>query len=229
MFVRESLFGLSGEAMGIVRQEAVFNGVLPSLERIANAISDICGLPVAIEDFPKPEQHELYEMHAFLSFVCDPENQVTVYSYSPGAVRRFHDTILEGTIPNFEKSVQGMNESPGEQSVYLSHEIGYEPSIFILTSLALEKLGGQLRNELSEEIRKKYNRQITPEMVNNRRKKKGKSNLAFGIVYILFFPLILVFGIISAIVSLPSAIMKAFGIGRTDGSSDKALKQRKKE
>src|SRR5262249_18087029 len=67
------------------------------------------------------------------------------------------------------KFAVGLNEPPSSQVAYLRSYIGHEPTLLMVTLIALEALGGRPREPLTFEDRQEYSKKITEEELTKRR------------------------------------------------------------
>jgi hypothetical protein len=142
--------------MGIVVTQVVFDGQAPELSSIAGKVAELSGLPLSVTDSGADVKAGLYDLHAYLAFACHPETPLRLHSYRAGAVKElYHQTFGEARRP-IAKCVQGLNEAPGTQTVYLHGYVGQEPTLLFVTELALEALGGRPRTPMAEEVRRDY-------------------------------------------------------------------------
>src|SRR5262245_40072835 len=156
--------------MGMVFGEVTFEGRGPTVDELAARITETCGLPVTIHP-PHAEDLDIYDQHGYVSFAAAPEEQLEVFSYKPGAAKKYYNDFME----DFEytptaKFAVGLNEPPGSQVVYLRSYIGHEPTLLMVTLIALEALGGKPREPLTFENRQGYSKKVTEEELAKRRK-----------------------------------------------------------
>ena len=201
--------------MGLVSGHVFFEGPSPELSRIADRISELCGQPVCATGSDEAVKGDLFDLHARLAFASEPSQQLEVYSYRPGAVRRFNDEALRDTgvwLP-----VQGLNEPPGSQVVYLRSHVGPDPTLLVVTLLALEALGGTLGRPLSAEERQKYGRLMTAEELRGRHRaaaRRGRAALAVGV---LLAPILMAFTAIQFVVTAPYLLWRGIRDRRRQG------------
>lgn len=157
--------------MTMVFGEVSFNDRAPTTETLRAKITEICGLPVSIHA-PAPGDLDIYDQHAYLSFDVAPEEQLEVFSYRPGAAKKFYNDFMEGYehLPTAKYSV-GLNEAPGTQTVFLRSFVGLEPTLYLVALIALEDLGGKSRDPTTEEDRREYAVRIAPDQLRERREK----------------------------------------------------------
>jgi hypothetical protein len=157
--------------MGMVFGEVTFDERGPTVEVLAAKITELCGLPVNVQ-LPGPGDLDIHDQHAFLSFNISQEEQLEVFSYRPGAAKKFYNDFMEGfeRLPTAKYAV-GLNEPPGTQVVYLRSYLGHEPTLMMVTVVALEALGGRPREPLTEDDRREYGVRIAAAELQRRREK----------------------------------------------------------
>jgi hypothetical protein len=154
--------------MGMVFGEVTFDRRGPTIEELAAKITDVCGLPVTIEP-PGHGDLNIYDQHAHLAFAASPEEKLEVFSYLPGAARKFYNEHLEGfTDLPIAKHAVGL-EPEGTQVVHLRSFLGYEPTLMAVAVLALESLGGRPREPIGDEYRREFAQKITEKQLAERR------------------------------------------------------------
>src|SRR5262245_28205880 len=108
--------------MTLVVQEVLFQGRAPEPARISEAITRLCGLPVALREARLDPEGGLYDLHAKVAFAADEQNSIEIYSYRPGAVREHHQQVTAGAPPLLGRQLrrmQGLDEPEGSQAVHL--------------------------------------------------------------------------------------------------------------
>lgn len=176
-----------GKAMCHMR----FEGSSPSPEAIAQKISQICGQSV---EYKASESSEFNRFKGVLFFTEFPEE------------------TIELRAPLRNRQI-GPNEKPsGEtlEEIVVDGYIMQEITLFMLTSLALERLGGQ-EETLSEKERDDgfyhdYDRPITSEELAKRFKTTRKRNRQLQplfILYIIFLPIIMLPSLLWMLISAP--------------------------
>jgi hypothetical protein len=203
--------------MGLVVAQVVFDGQAPELSRIAEKVTELSGLPLSVKDSGADLKADLYHLHAHLAFACEPKTQLELHSYRAGAVKEFYRrTCGDAPLP-MAQYVQGLNEAPGTQTVYLRGYVGQEPTLLFVTQLALEALGGRPRHPLSEELRREYGTPITATQLAARRRKMEKQLLATALVGVVLLPVLIplwLLGFALALVLMPWRIGKAYKLYR---------------
>ena len=206
--------------MGIAIQEVQFEGRAPVVLQIADAITRACGLRVIVAESSPEVKSELYELHANLAFECATQNTIEIFSYLPGSARELFGKLTAGTSPLLENQLQGMlsglNEPPGCQSVHLRGFVGQEPTLFIMTTIALEKLGGQIKHPLSEELRRTYSGLLTPDLLQHRQRKTRRQVFRAMALFILLLPINIPIFILDTIIMMPIRAWRAHRLVRQE-------------
>lgn len=171
--------------MGIIHSEIKFKNRTPTAREIAAQVTRIVGLEVAVTEEPRVAESDLYDVHAKLSFVASPKSPIEITSYRPGVLKE--RMSLEGTnLSPFAEMVEGANETPGSQSLYLRGYIGQEVTLYFAIELACEALGGQLGEPLPDDIRREYGRPIpVAELRRRHRKVERQGALMFCLLVVL--------------------------------------------
>jgi hypothetical protein len=198
--------------MGIVTAAVVFDGQAPELTRIVEKVTELSGLPLSVSESGADLKADLYDLHAHLAFACDPNALLVLHSYRAGAVKAFYRETFGDTPLPVARYVQGLNEAPGTQTVYLQSHIGQEPTLFFVTELALEALGGRPRSPIPEELRRDYGTPITPAQLEARRREVGRQTLGMVLVVVLLLPVLIPLwfvGLVLSVALLPWRLWKA--------------------
>src|SRR5439155_24802389 len=74
-------------AMGLVVTEVVFDGRAPALADVADRVTGMTGLPLAVAESGPDVRGDLFDLHAHLAFAGAPDTRLEVSAYRPGAVR----------------------------------------------------------------------------------------------------------------------------------------------
>lgn len=178
--------------MGILIQEVQFHGDLPDLARIGAAITQLCGLPVTITDSSPDVKGTLYAMHARVAFDCHRSNTIEVFSYRPGAVRQLYAQVTANVPPDLAeppRALLGVNEPEGTPSIHLRTYVGQEPTLLMVTTLALEALGGEIKRPVPEAARRTYSRLLTPAALKWRTRKLQALTVVAMIAFIVLLPI----------------------------------------
>lgn len=197
-------------AMGVVVSEIVFDGEAPELSAIADKVAALSGLPLSVAE----EDGDLYDLHAHLAFACAPQIQLEMHTYRAGAVKQLYQQTFGDVDLPIARCVQGLNEPAGTQAVYLRGYIGQEPTLLIVTILALEALGGRPRHPIGEEERRQYGSPITPAQLEERQRKLSKQMRLIVVVGLLLLPVLLPLWLIGFFVLLPWRIWKGYQLYR---------------
>jgi hypothetical protein len=200
-------------AMAVVSEEVTFDGRAPALSLIADKVSALSGLSVSVKDSGADVKGNLHDLHARLTFACAPEEQLELYAYRPGAVKEFAES-WPGPSAQF---LQGLHEPAGAQVVYLRSYNGLEPTLMVVTGLALEALGGRPRAPIPEDVRRAYGRPITAAQLEARRRKACKQAWGACLVGVALLPVLLplwLVGFALSLVLLPWRIWKAYQLYR---------------
>jgi hypothetical protein len=199
--------------MGVVATEAVFDGRAPQLSRIAAQVTEMTGLPVSVAESGPDVTGELYDLHGHLAFACAPGTGIELHSYRAGAAREFcRQTFGDAHFP-VARFVEGLNEPPGTQAVYVRGYVGQEPTLFFATLLALEALGGRPREPFSDEDRREYGSPISPAELEERRRKLTRHALPAVLIGLVLLPVLIplwVVGLLWFLVSMPWRIWRGY-------------------
>lgn len=211
--------------MGIVGTEVGFDGQAPELSRIAEKVTELSGLPLTVEESGADIKGDLFDLHGYLAFACAPERQLELHSYRAGAVKDFCEEAFEGADFPLANCVQGLHEPPGTQTVYVRGYVGQEPTLFFVTELALEALGGRPREPIPEDVRREYGAPITAAQLEERQRKVTRQGWLTLLVGVLLLPVLLplwLLGFLWMLVSLPWRIWTAYQVYRryTEGGDD---------
>ncbi len=198
--------------MGMFFGSVTFPGQAPDLARITAAVTERSGLALAVEESGADIKGGLHDMHARLAFACAPREQLELYSYRPGAVKAFSESVLVDVPFPTARFLQGMNELEGAQTVYLRASLGLEPTLLAFTLLALEALGGRLAHPFPEDLRRQYGAPVTVADLEERHRQLGKQARLAAAVVLLLLPVLIplwCLGFCLFLVMLPWYIGKA--------------------
>jgi hypothetical protein len=196
--------------MGVVVTEVDFENQAPDLSQIADKVAELSGLRVSVTESGADAKANLFDLHGYLGFACAPKTQVEVHAYRAGAVKEFcRDTFGDAHLP-VARCVQGLHEPPGTQTVYVRGYLGQEPTLFFVTTLALEALGGKARHPIDEEVRREYGMTITPEQLQERQRKLARQMWPTVLVGLLLLPLLIPLWLIGFVVTMPWRIWKGY-------------------
>lgn len=186
------------------------------MERIAAQVMEASGLPLTVCGSGAELRGRLYDMHAQLAFMQAPKTQVMLTSYRPGSVKELlQQQGMEG-VP-IAKVVQGAAEPPGTQTVYMKGYVGQEPALFWAVALALEVLGGRLREPISEEMRRKHGGRITPSELDRRHRQSRRKGMLSLVVGLLLLPVLIPVWALSIawyLLTLPWWLRKAYRVAK---------------
>jgi hypothetical protein len=202
--------------MGLVFDQVSFDGRAPDLLRIADKVTELCGLPVTVKQSGDDIKQNLYDQHGYIAFACAEQDKLELFSYRPGAVRQFYEESFEGLELPMAKFVTGLNEPAGTQVVYLRGTFGLE-TLMGVTALALEALGGRPSEPMEVPERREYGRRITEaELLQRRRRwqQQGRWALLIGVLLLpVSLPLFLL-GLLVTFALMPWRIWKAWQLTR---------------
>jgi hypothetical protein len=142
--------------MGLVKGEVRFPGDPPSLDSIAERVTARSGLLALAE--PLEDTAGFYQLYGRVGFACAPETAVKVYCYSPEQRQRNVELFVEAGLVSPEAKKTPF--CPGSV-VHLKSFVGVEPTLLFQTELALEELGGTLREPFPEDMRQEYGGPLT--------------------------------------------------------------------
>jgi hypothetical protein len=209
--------------MGIITEEVRFEGQAPDAARIADKVKEIIGLPIILHESGPEMRCDFHSLHAQLAFARFPKQRVELTAYRPGAVQELQKRNGTDTLP-FARAVQGAHERPGTQTVYMRGYIGQELTIIFATMLALEALGGHLREPVSEEMRREYGSRIATAELERRQRKVERQSLLTLLLGTILLPILLPLwaaSIVWHLVKIPWRIRKAIKLVRSQ--SDRPL------
>ena len=188
--------------------QVIFDERAPGLERIAEQVTEISGLPVSITDrlkeFPDPSS----DFDGTLAFTCVPQSWIELRAYRPEEVRKFyHESVGDPDLRlPMARCVHGLNEPSGTQTVYLRGYINQEPTLLFVTLLALEKLGGRPRHPIPDDIRRGYSVRITETELEKRCRKAGRQAWLGAAVAIVMLPVLIPLWVLFLFLKLPLGV-----------------------
>jgi hypothetical protein len=198
--------------MGIIFEEAAFEGKAPSPKQIAEKLEEIAGLPIILNEFSQDDCGPLHDFYAHIAFARFPKFEIELHAYRPGAVAKFLQESKLDNLP-MTKVMTGANEPPGIQTVHLEWHIGLEPTLFYATLFSLESLGGRLQGSIPEYLRREFGGRISEDELDRRWRKtrtKGLLRLAVGIVLLPVAIPCWIISFIWQIILLPWRLLKAY-------------------
>jgi hypothetical protein len=142
--------------MALVMAEAHFPGDPPSLEAIAERVTARSGLRAVAE--PLEDTAGFYRLYGRVGFACAPQTAVKVSCYSSEQRQRNVELFVEAGLVSPEAKKTPLR--PGSV-VHLKSFVGVEPTLLFQTELALEELGGTLREPFPEDMRQEYGGPLT--------------------------------------------------------------------
>jgi hypothetical protein len=188
----------------------MFEGPAPAASAVAETVAARSGLEVLLDE-TGPEIHgRLYDLHAHLAFAGFPKDRVQIHAYRPSGVKEHLQTTGVSDLP-IANVVQGANELPGAQTIYLEGFVG-EPTLFFATILALERLGGRFDKPLADDERLKYDRPLTLGELKQRHEKTRRRAFFASLLFVILLPLLLplyALGIVWTVLTVPWRILKA--------------------
>lgn len=200
--------------MGVVATEVIFEGGAPELSSIADKVAELSGLALSIRELSADVKANLYDLQGYLAFACAPGTQLEVYAYRAGAVRElYHQTFGDADLP-IARCVQGLHEAEGTQAVYLRGYLGQELTLLVMTTLALEALGGRPREPIGDEERRHYGTPITPAQLHKRHRKLARQTWPILLVGLLLLPVLTPLWLAGIFVRMPWRIWKAYRLYR---------------
>src|SRR6185312_1895298 len=128
--------------------------------------------------------------HGTIAFACYPKEQIIVHAYRPGGVRRHLERLGEVGGP-FVGAVQGADERPGTQTVYVEGFSGMEPTLLLSAVSALRALGGRVGGGLNESMLDRYAVKTTLTELRSRRQKFHTRELVTALGVIVSLPVII--------------------------------------
>jgi hypothetical protein len=195
--------------MAVVTTEVAFDGPAPELYRIAVKVAELSGLTLSVTESGTEVKGDLYDLHGYLAYACAPEQRLELWTYRAGAVRKFcEETFRDAELP-ITRWVRGMNEPAGTQAVFLRGYLGQEPTLLVMTTLALEALGGRPREPISDEVRLEYGVPITPAQLQTRQRTLARQLWPTVVVGCLLLPLLIPLWVVAVLVTMPWRLWKA--------------------
>jgi hypothetical protein len=194
--------------MGVVVQEVIFDAPAPTAVAIAARVAELVGLPLITRDAPSGIRGSFRDLHAHIAFEAHPDAEIELTAYSAGAVRQFLRRTGVDTMP-MASHVQGVNEAEGKQTVYVRGYVGQEPTLFFATTLALEQLGGLLREPIPENVRREYGHSISSAELSRRHRTAQKHMLLTFAASLLLLPILVPVWTVMALITMPYRIWKA--------------------
>jgi hypothetical protein len=198
--------------MGLVMGEVRFPGEPPGLEEIAARVTARSGLGVMAEPLPNPDG--FYQVYGQLSFACAPETAVELFCYSPAQRRRNVEMFVESGLVSPDARRVPL---PAGSVVHLRTFIGVEMTLFIQTELALEELGGTLRDPLSEQTRQEFGGPLTKAELFRRIRDMEAAMRPARWATLLLLPPLLPIQLVWTLVRLPWTLWKARQLLRERG------------
>jgi hypothetical protein len=198
--------------MGLVMSEVRFPGEPPDLDEIAARVTARSGLQVVAEPLLNPDG--FYQLHGRLSFACAPEAGVELSCYSPAQRQRNVEMFVEFGLVSPEAKEAPI---PAGSVVRLRSFIGVEMTAFIQAELAMEELGGTLREPLPEEMRQEYGGRLTEVELRRRIQDVYEAMRPIRRASSILLPLLLPVWFVGALVRLPWTLWKARRLLRERG------------
>jgi hypothetical protein len=195
--------------MAVVTTEVGFDGQAPELYRIAVKVAELSGLTLSVTESGTEVKGDLYDLHGYLAYTCAPEQRLELWTYRAGAVRRFCEETFGNVELPMARCVRGVNEPAGTQAVYLRGYLGQEPTLLVMTTLALEALGGRPREPITDEERREYGTSITPAQLQARQRRLARQLWPTVVVGCLLLPLLIPLWVVAVLVTMPWRIWKA--------------------
>ncbi len=172
--------------LSILANEISFKGQAPSLNCIVDKVVELSGLDVSIEDQPD----SYYDFNACLTFGDFPDNKLEIYSERK---KNSWDSNI-----SIEYTVErSFVQTDTQTFIYLRMYSAQETTLFLVTALALEQLGGDLKHPFSEDIKQQYLANLTSTELNRRSARNTISILYSYMLTILFLPVLIPYWIIT--------------------------------
>src|SRR5262245_47530957 len=173
----------------IVIREVSFVGRAPELAAIAAKAGELSGLTVAVAESGPEVRGEMFDLDGELAFACAPDEAIKAFASRPGMVRALvADRFGSGNHP--AAGAVGVNEPERTQVIYLLGASGAEPTLLAVLLLALEALGGQLREPLPDEERQRYASPITEADLLARRQEARRGAWLLGLALLVMLPVL---------------------------------------
>ena len=212
--------------MGIALQEVVFEGKAPRLEELSEKISDCLGLALIATELDDQIKGDLYDVRGKIRLADFPKEAITVYAYRAGGVHRHMERAGMAEMP-MAGVVQGANEKPGTQTVYVETCSGMEPTLALAAVAALQALGGRIAGE--ERDPASYERWVTrtsvAELRRRLRRNRNRTIIALAGAILLSPILIPIWALwlVWTLLALPWRIFRAWRILRRTSSGHSAM------
>jgi hypothetical protein len=198
--------------MALVLGEVSFPERPPSLEALAEKMTARGGLPVRAE--PVESEPGWYRLHGRLSFACLPGLSVEVYCYSEEQRRRNVEMFVEFGLVSPKAGEEPLQ--PG-CVVHVRSYLGVEPTLFFQTELALEELGGTLREPFDEETRRQYGGPLSEDELLRRVRDQAAAMRPVWWASAFLMPLLLPVHLAWTLVRLPWLLWRAHRLLRERG------------
>lgn len=197
--------------MGLVRTSFMFDGRAPDAACIAERITAITGLAVTVADSSGTVMADLRQLHAKLSFTCAPQEEVTIYAYIPGAVRKCVEEGRTAGCIQYGSPIrtEGLDEPEGTQAAYLGGYVMQEGTLLAVAALALEALGGRPKEPIPDEERRLYGHPVPEaELLERHRRWRRKSRVIVA-TSVACHVIILPFLFVGTLVATPFLVWRA--------------------
>ena len=196
--------------MGLVQQLIRFEGPsVPDIDRIAAAVTALCGLAVRIERPAEPSK--LQELEAHLAFEAEPGNALEISAYRPGAVRKHIEASMPGDSDDarlFRRvmipTLSGADETEEFRTVRLQMTMGQEETLLLVTALALESLGGKIQSQWPSDLRERMTRPLSPAELRRRSRAASARTWAAAAMIVLFLPFTMLWTVLHALLTFPA-------------------------
>lgn len=200
--------------MGMSFIDVTFDGEAPPLSKITGQITAITGLPVIVRESC---DDSLFHFHARLAFEAVPDHSIEITAYRPAAVRRQMEEMGMSDQP-VAQFVQGANEPKGTQTVYLQGFVESEPTLMMSTAIALEALGGRVKDHrMTDELRSKFGQPISAAELERRHGQAQNRVLLSCLIWIVLLPLMIPCWLIAiawSCLTMPFRIWRAYQVVR---------------
>src|SRR3982750_2025834 len=109
--------------MGLIVEEVTFQGKAPSIAAFTEKLTQMVALPVVVNESSPRVTTDMYDLSVHVAFASFPRHQVELIAYRLGAVEAHLQRCGMAGLPLASK-VQGANQPPGTQTVYLQSYVG---------------------------------------------------------------------------------------------------------
>ncbi len=191
--------------MGATVTAFEFPDHVPPLGDICAKITEICSLPVVVL---VPFADETEDV-AKIAFEYARDMTVDVFALRRRAVATLCHELSDHPVDSeFTGSVCGADEPEGAPTISLFGFVQDDLTLFHVTELALESLGGTPLEPISQATRNEYTLPITESELRQRQRRKKRQNVGGLVLAICTMPIVLPLGVVWSIITMPFTIWR---------------------